>query len=93
MNKSIIASSVKTLCINFDSKIWSENKHLLLLFTFRVKLVSEVMLVATAETVLVWVEFCWYQIVLFCSVLFYISLNLSWEAFQNWTDKRGIQVL
>lgn len=53
MNKSIIASSVKTLCINFDSKIWSENKHLLLLFTFRVKLVSEVMLVATAETVLV----------------------------------------
>ena len=57
MNKSIIASSVKKknkkLRINFDSKIWPEDKKLLLLFTFRVKLVSEVMLVATAEMVLV----------------------------------------
>ena len=36
-----------------DSKIWSENKKLLLLHIFRVKLASEVKLGAQAETVLV----------------------------------------
>lgn len=46
--------------LNFDSKVWLGNKKLLLLYTFRVKLVSEVTLVALVEMVLVWVEFYLY---------------------------------
>lgn len=53
MNKGIIASSVGKENFNFDPKVWLGNKKLLLLYTFRVKLVSEVMLVALAEMVLV----------------------------------------
>ena len=53
MTKGIITTSVGKENFNFDPKVWLGNKKLLLLYTFRVKLVSEVMLVALAEMVLV----------------------------------------
>lgn len=43
--------SVKALWIRFDPKIGPENQKLLLLYTFRVKLVSEVKLATQAEMV------------------------------------------